>query len=116
MMRYISTRAAVSKFEPSDGPPHLFVDLEGPGGAPSNTISVAMTLDVARKLGEAAGDRPQATLDAIVFWYESFLGPVLGTTYSLNQYRERRRKQAIDFAQKIAKAFPGILNSTKGEM
>lgn len=110
-MRYISARVAVTKIEPSDEPAHLFVDLEGPGGAPSNTISVAMTLDVARKLGEAAGDRKSqpVTLDAIVFWYEGFLGPVLGTTHSINQYRDRRRKQAIDFAEKIAKAFPGIL-------
>ncbi len=56
---------------------------------------------------------PPVTLDAISFWYESYMGPVLGTTNSINMYRDRRRKAAIDFAEKITKAFPGILTGGK---
>ena len=53
------------------------------------------------------------TTKTIADWYERYLGPVLGTVHAINQYRERRRKAAIDFAERIAKAFPGILQDPK---
>lgn len=49
------------------------------------------------------------TIDAIVHWYESFMGPAFTSAKDLDRVRERRRDIAAEFAARIIKDFPGIL-------
>jgi hypothetical protein len=118
-MRHISRQVRATKQETRDGEPYLFVDLEGPGGAPSNTIPVAISFDVARQLGDAAGYGygpvmcGPIPLEDVASWYESFMGPVFASPNALDRVRERRRRTAADFAEKVAQVFPGILQDPK---
>jgi hypothetical protein len=119
VMRHISRQVLATKQETRDGEPYLLANLEGPGGAPNDTIIVAISFDVARQLGDAAGYgygpvmSGPIPLEDVASWYESFMGPVFGGANALERVRERRRKTAADFADKVTQAFPGILQDPK---
>jgi len=114
-MRHISRQVLATKQETRDGEPYLLVDLEGAGGAPGNTITVAMSFDVARQLGNATGSglapSGPVPLEDVASWYVSYMGPAFASAKDLERVRERRRKIAADFADKVTQAFPGILQN-----
>jgi hypothetical protein len=56
-------------------------------------------------------DGPPATLEALVVWFASnVFGPAVGTSSAVAMHMERRHKASRELAEKIAKAFPGIVS------